>query len=472
MDEQVGRHEADPGRTTSPRETFVAPVRRRHRLGWLLALVLLIVAGGLAWYELKPGAEPAPDRRGAGGPPQPVGVATATPSDVRVVLDALGTVTPLATVTVKTQINGQLQQIGFTEGQMVHKGDFLAQIDPRPYQAALEQDEGTLAHDQALLKQAQSDLTRYQTLVRQDSIAKQQAEDQAFLVQQYQGSIRSDQAQIDTQKLNLVYCHIVAPVDGRVGLRQVDQGNYVQTSDTNGIVVITQEQPMSVVFTLAEDDLPAVQKQMRAGVTLSVAAYDRANVNLLATGQLATTDNEIDTTTGTLKLRAIFANTDETLFPNQFVNARLLVNTLHNVITVPPAAIQRGAPGTFAYVVGPDNTVSVRVLKVGVNDGNKVQVISGLAAGDKVVIDGTDRLRAGAKVSVQTGKLPAPSAAPASTEGPGTTSPALPEGPAGTMPPAQPQAEPQSQPPSDGSAPPKHHHHQQQQQQQSQPNGT
>jgi len=417
MDELVGRHDAEVGRTTSPEQpppsAPVQPRRRRRWLVWLVVLLLLAGGGWLAWRELAPAPSGAPGRgaRGDGGPPQPVGIATAATGDIQVILNALGTVTPLATVTVKTQINGQLQQIAFTEGQMVHKGDFLAQIDPRPYQAALEQDEGQLAHDQALLKQAQADLVRYQTLVKQDSIARQQADDQAFLVQQYQGSIRSDQAQIDTQKLNLVYCHIIAPVDGRVGLRQVDQGNYVQTSDTNGIVVITQLQPMSVLFTLAEDDLPAVQKQMRAGASLSVAAYDRANVTLLANGQLATTDNQIDTTTGTVKLRALFPNDDEALFPNQFVNARLLVNTLHNVVTVPSAAIQRGAPGTFAYVVGADNTVSVKVLKLGVTDGDRVQVVAGLAAGDRVVTDGTDRLREGTKVSVQAGK---PAAADAS----------------------------------------------------------
>ena len=452
MDEQVGRREADVGHTEYPREPLIAPARRRRRVWvWLAGLAVLLVLGWVAWRELAPGpaATPAPGGHAVSGPPQPVGVATAASGDVRVILNALGTVTPLATVTVKTQINGQLQQIAFTEGQMVHKGDFLAQIDPRPYQAALEQDEGTLAHDQALLKQAQADLTRYQTLVRQDSIAKQQADDQAFLVQQYQGSIRSDQAQIDTQKLNLVYCHVVSPVDGRVGLRQVDQGNYVQTSDASGLVVITQEQPMSVVFTLAEDDLPAVQKQMRGGAKLGVAAYDRANVNLLADGTLATTDNEIDTTTGTVKLRAIFANTDETLFPNQFVNARLLVDTLHNVVTVPAAAIQRGAPGTFAYVVAQDNTVSVRVLKLGTTDGDKVQVVAGLAAGDRVVIDGTDRLRAGAKVSVQEAK-------PGAHQAAGEAS-----APAGQQPGAS--AAPDGEPPAGGDGQKEHRRHRQDQ---------
>jgi multidrug efflux system membrane fusion protein len=354
-----------------------------------------------------------------------------------VIVSALGTVTPLATVTVKTQIAGQLQQIAFTEGQLVHKGDFLAQIDPRPYQAALDLAQAQLAKDEAVLRQAQVDLKRYQTLLKQDSIARQQADDQVYLVQQDEAAIKSDQAQIDTQKLNLAYCHIVAPTEGRVGLRQVDQGNYVQTSDANGIVVITQEQPISVVFSITEDNLPMVLKQIHAGGKLSVAAYDRANVVKLATGELATTDNEIDTTTGTVKLRALFANADESLFPNQFVNARLLVDTLHNVVTVPTAAIQRGAPGTFVYQVGTDSVVAVRTVKTGVTDGDKVQILSGIAAGDKVVIDGADRLRDGVHV---TAKESAPAAA-----GPAA---------AGSTPPTQGAA--------DGDQTPAHMHHHQQ----------
>jgi multidrug efflux system membrane fusion protein len=412
MDEQVSSYspEARVGVTAPPR------ARRRSRLVvWLGVLVVLLAAGLLAWHLLGPASAPAPQARQA--PPQPVGIAVAALGDVRVVVDALGTVTPLATVTVKTQIAGQLQQIAFTEGQIVHKGDFLAQIDPRPYQAALEQDQGQLAHDQALLKQAQADLARYQTLLKQDSIARQQAEDQVFIVQQYAGAIRSDQAQIDTQNLNLTYCHIVAPVDGRVGLRQVDAGNYVQTSDANGIVVITQLQPISAIFSIAEDNVPMVQKQIHAGAKLPVVAYDRANVTELASGELATLDNQIDTTTGTVKLRALFPNTDETLFPNQFVNARLLVDTLHGVVTVPAAAIARGAPGTYTYLVGADATVSVRPVKIGVTDGDKVQVLSGLAAGDRVVIDGADRLREGARVSAKEEATPG-AATPAATAKP------------------------------------------------------
>jgi multidrug efflux system membrane fusion protein len=414
MDEQVGRLDPDTPPARVSRAPALAAPRARRRRGWLWAAALVagVVLIVLAWREFapQPASSPNSASRPAQAAPQPVAVATAAASDLRVIVNALGTVTPLATVTVKTQLAGQLQQIGFKEGQLVRKGDFLAQIDPRPYQAALEQFQGQLARDQALLKQAQADLGRYQTLLKQDSIARQQADDQVYLVQQYQGAIRSDQAQIDTQQLNLTYCRIVAPVDGRVGLRQVDAGNYVQNSDANGIVVITQLQPISVLFSIAEDNLPSVQKRVRAGGELAVEAYDRANLALLATGNLATTDNQIDTTTGTVKLRAVFANSDETLFPNQFVNARLLVDTLRDVVAVPVAAIQRGAPGTYAYVVGANDAVAVRPLKVGVTDGDKIQVVSGLAVGEKVVVDGADRLREGARVSVQQAAAAAPPA--------------------------------------------------------------
>ncbi len=330
----------------------------------------------------------------------PVVSALVERGDMPVSLTQLGTVTPLAMVTVKTQISGYLMQVGFKEGQMVNKGDFLAQIDPRPYQVALEQAQAQLAKDQALLKNAQLDLQRYNTLVAQNSIAKQTRDTQTSLVAQYQATVQADQAQIDAQKLNLTYCRIVSPVIGRVGLRQVDAGNYVQTSDPNGIVVVTQLQPISVIFTLPEDKLPEVMKRVRAGAVLPVTAYDRTGATELAKGKLDTVDNQIDPTTGTVKLRAMFDNEQEILFPNQFVNIKLLVNTMHDTAVVPSSAVQRGAPGTFVYVVKPDRTVAVQKVKLGPTDGQHIAILSGLQPGESVVIDGTDRLRDGGKVMV------------------------------------------------------------------------
>ncbi len=399
MDEQVARTDPAPLRPApAPAPT---PVRARRRWPWLLLLAAAAAAGAALW--LHPWSAPAPRR--AGPPPetpQAIRTALVETGDLPIRLVGLGTVTPLATVTVRTQISGQLMEVAFTEGQMVKQGDFLVQVDPRPYQAALEQAQGQLAKDQALLKQSELDLGRYQTLLKQDSISRQQAEDQVYLTHQYLGAVQSDQAQIDTQKLNLVYCHITAPVTGRVGLRQVDQGNYVQPTDPNGLVVLTQLQPITVIFTLPEDYLPQIMPHVRAGMKLPVTAFDRSNTTELATGTLATVDNQIDTTTGTVKLRASFANTDESLFPNQFVNASLLVDTLHDAVLVPNPAVQRGAPGTYVYIVTPESTVTVRPIKLGPTDGTRTAVLSGLTAGERVVIDGTDRLREGAKVSVIT----------------------------------------------------------------------
>jgi len=381
-------------------------------LRWIGILLGLLVVGWLVWrFLLAPGAKTTHAQ-----PPQPVGVAKVTTGDMRVVLTGLGTVTPLATITVQTQISGQLMSVGFKEGQIVQKGDFLAQIDPRPYQVSLAQAEGTLAHDEGLLGQAKSDLARFVLLNRQDSISKQQVADQQFLVQQDQGTVAYDRATVDSAKLNLTYCHIISPVTGRVGLRLVDPGNYVQTSSATGLVVVTQLQPISVIFVLPEDDIPEIEQQMQAGATLQVSAYDRSNTKLIAQGTLTTVDNTVDTTTGTVKLRASFPNTDFALFPNQFVNARLVLRTIDQAVEVPTAAVQHGAPGTFVYVLKPDGTVGVQVIQTGVTDGDNMQVTSGLQAGDTVVVDGTDRLREGAKVKVA-GDTPQPQGAP--NNGPG-----------------------------------------------------
>jgi multidrug efflux system membrane fusion protein len=340
--------------------------------------------------------------------------ATASSGDIDITLNALGTVTSLSTVTVKSQISGQLVNIDFKEGQEVKNGDPLAEIDSRPYDLALKQAQGQLARDQALLADAKLDLARYKSLAATNAVPKQQYDSQVALVGQYEGMVVSDQAQIDTANLNITYCHIVAPASGRVGLRQVDQGNYVTPDDTNGIVVITLLQPISVIFTLPEDNLPAILSRIHAGATLSATAFDRSATNKLATGTLMTLDNQIDTSTGTVKLRAEFANEADNLFPNQFVNIRLLVDTVHYATVIPTSGVQRGAPGTFVYLVNSDNTVSIRAIELGPANGERQSVRSGLARGDRVVVDGADKLRDGAKIIVrETGNAPA---APANSD--------------------------------------------------------
>ena len=374
---------------------------RRSVWPWL---VLLLVLGGIGYGVSRLGSG-APARAPA-APPQAVSIASATTADMPVSDSGLGTVTSIANVVVQTQISGVLQTIGFREGQVVHRGDFLAQIDPRPYQALLDQARGNLAHDQGLLRQAQTDARRYALLQRQDSIGRQQAEDQQFVVQQYEGSIAADQGAIETQQVNLAFCRITSPIDGRVGLRQVDAGNYVTPALANGIVIVTQLDPISVVFPLPEDDVPAIQAQLAAGAAMRAIAFDRSNTQQLATGTLETIDNQIDTTTGTVRLRALFANSGGKLFPNQFVNVKLIISTVRNAVTVPNAALQTGAPGSFVYLVQPDSTVAVRVVRLGVADAVKTQVLGGLAVGDRVVVDGADRLKEGAHV-VLPGSMPA-----------------------------------------------------------------
>ena len=284
---------------------------------------------------------------------------------------------------------------------MVKKGDFLAQIDPRPYQLLQAQFEGQLAHDQGVLAQSQIDLTRYQKLAEQNSIARQQYEDQVYIVQQNQGTVKLDQAQIDQQKLNVIYCRIVSPVTGRIGLRLVDPGNYVQTSTTTGIAVVTQLDPISVIFTVPEDEVPRIVSQFNSNANLVATAFDRANATELATGHLGSFDTEVDTTTGTVKMRALFTNGASRLFPFQFVNIRLVLDTLHGVVTVPAAAVQHGAPGDFVYVVNSESAAQVRKVTLGAQDGDVLAVSSGLTAGERVVIDGIDQLRDGSHVTVR-----------------------------------------------------------------------
>ncbi len=396
-------------RRTAPAPIVKPRSRMKFRIGLGLIAILLTLA---AYQTVRFVHAPAPRAgRAAPGAVQTVGAATVALGNIRVIVNALGTVTPIATVTVQSQISGYLTQVGFTEGQMVKKGDFLAQIDQRPYEMLKEQYEGQLAHDQGLLAQAQLDLKRYQTLAAQNSIARQQAEDQVFIVQQYEGSVKQDQGLIDAQALNIAYCHIVSPVTGRIGLRLVDPGNYVQTTSATGLAVITQMQPITVIFSIPEDDLPELMPQLNAGTPIQVDAYDRANLHHLATGKVSAVDSQIDTTTGTVKVRAQFDNADNALFPNQFVNARVLIKTLENAVTVPTSAILRGSPGAYVYVVNPDDTVSVRQITTSAVDGNTTAVTSGLSAGERVVIDGTDRLRDGLKVAVAAEQPAAPNGA-------------------------------------------------------------
>jgi membrane fusion protein, multidrug efflux system len=394
--------------------TLSEPSPPGRRLRWILILAAAVLAIAVIVYRSVTFVSQPPPRRGRfqDGGNQPVGVARIGRGDIHLTLRALGAVTPLATVTVTTQISGYLTSVAFKEGQLVKKGQLLAQIDPRPYEVALEQDEAQLARDEAALRQAQMDLTRYETLAQHQSIARQTYEDQVWTVKQDQGTVDYDKAQIKAQKLNLTYCRIVAPTDGRVGLRQIDPGNYVQTSSTSGIVVLTTLKPTTVEFAVPEDSLPQIQARLRAGAALAVTAFDRANVTQLAVGQLAAVDTQVNTTTGTVMLRATFDNADETLFPSQFVNVVLGLDTQKGAVIVPVRAVQQGAPGSYVYLVDDQDTVSVHPLTLGARDGDFYAVESGLSPGDRVVTDGADRLRDGAKVVVpDASKSPAAPAA-------------------------------------------------------------
>jgi multidrug efflux system membrane fusion protein len=416
---------------------------RARRWPWLAAALLLAVAAG-GWYWF--GRAPAPVAAPPVGPGRfdpsaralPVVATAARSGTMDVYINALGTVTPRNIVTVKPRVDGELLRVAFKEGQIVKAGDLLAEIDPRPFQVQLSQAQGQMARDQALLKNAQLDVERYRTLLAQDSISKQQVDTQEALVRQYQGAVQSDQGAIDSAKLQLTYARITAPISGRVGLRQVDPGNIVHASDANGLVVIAQLQPVTVVFSIPEDNLPRVMKRLQDGEAIVVDAWDRDQKMKLATGRLLTVDNQIDVATGTVKLKAEFGNANLALFPNQFVNVRMLVQTLPDAILIPTAAIQRGAPGTFVYVVKEDKTVTVAPVKLGPVQADVTAVASGIAPGNLVVVDGADKLREGAKVELITREAETAPAAPGATR----------RGPRGDRPPGE--RRPGGGPPADG----------------------
>ncbi|MGB7575424.1 MAG: MdtA/MuxA family multidrug efflux RND transporter periplasmic adaptor subunit [Thermodesulfobacteriota bacterium] len=368
---------------------------------WIVLLVVCLIGVGAYLFFARAQSRAAKKGQGPVTPMVPVVAVEANKTGFNVYISGLGSVTPLNTVIVRTRVDGQLMEVLFREGQIVSLGELLARIDPRPFEVQLTQAEGQMARDVAQLKNAQLDLERFRVLWEQDSISKQQVDTQEALVRQLEGTIKTDQGQIDSAKLQLVYCRITAPISGRVGLRLVDPGNIVHASDANGLVVITQLQPITVIFPIPEDSLPQVLARLKTGERLPVEAYDREMRQRLAAGSLLTVDNQIDPATGTVRLKAIFANEKNELFPNQFVNARLLVDVRRDATVVPAPAIQRGPQGTFVYVVKADRTATVRMVAVGEIQGGEVSIKSGLSPGELVVIDGADRLREGTRVDLR-----------------------------------------------------------------------
>ncbi len=397
------------------------------RTVWIIGVVVSIAALASAiyvarWKDAPAGSGPGAGAPGAGGHgrggsgmPVSVRVTAVRSGSIDSVLDALGTVTALNTVVVRARVDGQIARIAFEEGREVKAGAVLAEIDPRPYDAALEQAQGQLARDQALLAIAKSDLDRYQTLLDQDSIAKQQVDDQASLVRQYAGAVQADLGTVANARLQRDFTRVTAPIAGRVGLRQVDVGNMVHAADTNGIVVLTQTRPINVVFAVPADRVPEILRRWQSGQQLRVDAFDRDGKTLLSTGRLDSVDNVVDLATSTVKLKALFDNKDGTLYPNQFVNARITIATLEKQTLIPGAAIQRGTPGTFVYIVADDSTVTIRPVTIGASNGDTIAVTTGLKVGDRVVVDGTDKLRDGSRVEAA---VDAPSAGQPRRKGP------------------------------------------------------
>ena len=406
--------------TTNQESNVFAPVapppgdaKKGKSRAWLWLLILCLLAGG-AYYLSRGGAAQNANKSKQDGKQSsrgvPVVTATAHKGDMEIFLNGLGTVTALNTVTVRTRVDGELNLVAFTEGQLVKRGDLLAQIDPRPYQVQLEQAEGQMARDEAQLKNARIDLERYRVLLEQDSVPKQQYDTQVATVNQAEGTVKSDQAAIDSAKLQIVYCRITSPLTGRIGLRLVDQGNMVHATDTNGLAVITQVQPIAVVFNITDSSVPQVIQKMRGGAKLRVDAYDKALTKKIASGELLTIDNQIDLTTGTLRFKAIFSNGDNSLVPNQFVNARLLIDTKRNTVIIPEAAVQRKPQGTFTYVVKQGSaapTVEERDIVLGPVEADQRSLESGVSPGEAVVIEGVDKLEPGSKVVPRQAGAPA-----------------------------------------------------------------
>ena len=400
MDEAIVE-QTEPEQEETPSPPTVARGSKKSRTRWIL-LVLLLVGTAIGFFIFQ---HQGKGKAAADKPlPSQVGVsistAVAEKGNIGVYINALGTVTPLSTVTVNSRVDGQLMSVNYREGQIVRKGDVLAEIDPRPFQALLTQAEGQLERDKALLENAYIDLSRYQAAYSKNAIPKQQLDTQVATVHQLEGTVKNDQGVVENARVQLAYCHITSPISGRVGLRLVDPGNIVHATDTTGMLIINQLQPISVIFSVAEDYLPQIMARLRHGNRLPVDAFDRSQQKKISSGSLLTPDNQIDTTTGTIKLKAIFPNSDLALFPNQFVNARLLVTMRRGVILVPAAAIQRNDQGAFVYVVQQDHTVTMKTISLGTTDGN-VAAVEGVNAGDTIAVDGFDKLQNGVKVAMR-----------------------------------------------------------------------